>query len=49
MARIKEETVTGYPFAVVRIGDEKLGIKHVDKIGTSHGTAGMSGLGFLNH
>ena len=49
VARIEEEAVAGYPPSVVGIGHEELRIEHIDKVCASHGTAGMSRLGFLNH
>ena len=49
VAGVEEETVASYPAAVVGIGHEELRVKYVDEVCASHGTAGMSRLGFFNH
>jgi len=49
MARIEEEAVAGNPGGIVGVGYEILGIKHVDKVGATHGATGMTRFGFLDH
>ena len=49
VARIEEEAVAGNPCGVVGIGYEEIGVKDVDKVGTAHGTTGVTRFGFLDH
>ena len=46
---IQEETVPIDPLRVFRIIYQKLGIQHIGKIGTTHGSAGVSRFGLFNH
>ena len=49
VARVEEETVTSRPEWISGIINQELREEHVDEIGSTHGTTGMTGLGLLNH
>ena len=49
MTGIQEEAIARYPLRVLRIIVEILGKKHIDKVGATHGSAGMATLSFLHH
>jgi predicted O-methyltransferase YrrM len=49
VAGIKEEAVTRYPLGMLRVIVQESGEEQIGEIGTSHGTSGMSGLGFFYH
>ena len=46
---VQEEPVARKPTRVIGVMNQKLGIKHVHKVGTTHGTARVARLGFFDH
>ena len=49
VARVKEKPVAGKPCGVVGVGDKKRRIEYIYEVGTTHGTAGMTGFGLFDH
>ena len=49
VAWIKEETVSAFPFEVVRIPYEEFREQYIDEVSTSHCTTRVAGVSFLYH
>ena len=49
VTRIEEKAVAGKPCRIIGVCNKELRVKDVDKVGTAHCTAGMSGLGLFDH
>ena len=49
MSRIEKKAIASFPSGVFGIINQKFGEEHIDKVGSSHGSAGMSRFCFFYH
>ena len=48
MTGVEEETVATYPSGILGVVLQILAIEHVNEVGTTHGTSGVTTLCFFN-